>query len=303
MKGYEEMIVFKPPCLEDHAWADSYLSGVRENGCEFNFATLYIWSEALGIRIARIDDFVLAHTTASGGGYMFPAGCGKAEIALKEIVQYCDISGEQLRFVWLDEEHKSQLETIFPGRFNFLDDRNSWDYLYDINKLSDLTGKKMHAKRNHINRFENDFPGWTYEQIGPENIDDCIEMDDMWRIHHRESDDDGERRAIEKALRNMNALGLDGGLIRLEGKVVAYTVGDHINDNVFNVHFEKAVGEIPGAYAIINREFARRIREKYPEVIYINREDDMGLEGLRKAKESYYPDRMVKKYIAVPAEP
>lgn len=292
------MIVFEPPVLEDRTWVRPCLAGIREDGCEFNFATLYIWSEALGIRIARYDSFVLAHASASGGGYMFPAGKGDPNDALTEIIRYCDNAGEEPRFIWLDEDHKKYMETVFPGRFSFNEDRNSWDYLYDINKLSELTGKKMHAKRNHIHRFENDYPDWRYEVIGSDNIADCLEMDGMWRVHNSDSDDAGERRAIERALRNMDALGLDGGLIRTEGKVVAYTVGDHVNERVFDVHFEKAVGEMPGTYAIINREFARRIKEKYPDTLYINREDDMGIDGLRRAKESYYPERMVAKYTA-----
>ena len=82
------------------------------------------------------------------------------------------------------------------------------------------------------------------------------------------------------------------------GEVVAFTMGDRLNSDTYDVHFEKAYGELQGAYAMINREFARWVRAKHPNVRYLNREDDMGVEGLRKAKESYYPDRMVEKYAA-----
>lgn len=292
------MVVFKPPCLEDRAWAGSCLFGGCENGCEYNFATLYIWSEPLGIRIAQIGDFLVVHTLTSGGGYMFPAGHGNVEPVLNTIMQYCEENGEQPRFVWLDEEHAAQLEVFYPRRFSIVEDRNSWDYLYDVEKLSELSGKKLHAKRNYIHRFENSFPSWSYEKISSETIEECLEMDSMWRVRNEGSNDAGERRAIEKALRNMRALGLDGGLIRQDGMVVAYCVGDKINEQVYNVHFEKAVGQMQGAYAMINREFARWVHQTYPEIVYINREDDMGLEGLRKAKESYYPEMMVKKYSA-----
>ncbi|NLF34937.1 MAG: DUF2156 domain-containing protein, partial [Clostridiales bacterium] len=108
-----------------------------------------------------------------------------------------------------------------------------------------------------------------------------------------------EDKALHLATRDFNALGLEGGLLRVYGEVVAFTIGDRLTEDTYDVHFEKAYPELPGAYAMINREFARRMRELHPELRYFNREDDMGLEGLRKAKESYYPDLMAEKHTAV----
>ena len=107
-----------------------------------------------------------------------------------------------------------------------------------------------------------------------------------------------ERDAVNTALSHMEELGISGGLIRAGGQVVAFSLGSLTTADCYNVHFEKAYGEIQGAYAVINREMARWVRSTFPQVAYLNREDDMGLEGLRKAKLSYYPDILLKKYSA-----
>ena len=108
-----------------------------------------------------------------------------------------------------------------------------------------------------------------------------------------------ERQALSRAFAHYGKLGLFGLLLRAEDHVVAFTMGSRINAETVDVHFEKAYGEIQGAYPLINREFARWIRENFPEVQWLNREDDMGLEGLRRSKNSYYPDRMVEKFLAI----
>ena len=102
---------------------------------------------------------------------------------------------------------------------------------------------------------------------------------------------------------HFEALGLEGGLIRINGSVAAFTIGDRLNGDTYDVHFEKAYAGIQGAYAMINREFARWVREHHPDIKYLNREEDMGVEGLRKAKESYYPDLLLEKYTATAVEP
>ena len=213
--------------------------------------------------------------------------------------------GAPFRLVCLTPPQKEELEALFPGAFRFTADRNGFDYLYDIDRLSDLKGKKLHAKRNHIHRFEENNPDWVYEDITPDSLPECLEMDKEWYRRSmireglaEERDLGDEGRALRLAMENYEALGLEGGLIRVYGEVVAFTMGDRLSSDTFDVHFEKAYGELQGAYAAINREFARRVRQRHPEIRYLDREDDMGVEGLRKAKESYYPDLMVEKYSA-----
>ena len=172
--------------------------------------------------------------------------------------------------------------------------------------LAELGGKKLHAKRNHINRFVENNPTWTYEEITPATLPECLEMDKEWYRRSLQREGDAEERdlgdegiALRTAMEHYEELGLEGGLIRVYGEVVAFTIGDRLSADTYDVHFEKAYGELQGAYAMINREFARWVRARHPEIRYLNREDDMGVEGLRKAKKSYYPDLMVEKHTAV----
>lgn len=190
-----------------------------------------------------------------------------------------------------------------PGAFKFYPDRDGFDYLYEIDHLADLKGKKYQQKRNHINRFLESCPDWRAEPITPAWIPTCRDLLDRWYRIHLEADPHMqyhlEQLALDRAFQNYEALGLDGLLLLDGDKPIAMTIGSLISPTVYDVNFEKALGEVPGDYAMINRTFARYIREKYPQVQYLDREDDLGLPGLRKAKESYHPDRMVEQYSCV----
>lgn len=185
----------------------------------------------------------------------------------------------------------AELEEFFPGQFTFTADRDGYDYLYEIDRLADLGGKRLHAKRNHINRFMENNPSWTYEEITPESLGECLAMDKEWYRRSLAREGEAEERdlgdegvALRQAMEHYQALGLEGGLIRVYGEVVAFTMGDLLNSDTYDVHFEKAYGELQGAYAMINREFARWVRGRHPNVRYLNREDDMGVEGAAQGK-------------------
>ena len=303
------MIEFHKPQLTDKPWVDELLRRADHRGCEYNFTNLFVWSDAYDQRIARVGDFLVTHLCGSlGCSYIYPAGSGDIAPVLTALEQDAAERGVPFRLVCLTQPQIQELDTLFPGRFTFEADRDGFDYLYDIDRLADLGGKKLHAKRNHINRFIENNPSWVYEDITPESLPECLEMDKEWYRRSmvreglaEERDLGDEGRALRLAMEHYHALGLEGGLIRVYGEVVAFTMGDLLSSDTYDVHFEKAYGELQGAYAMINREFARRVRQRHPQVRYLNREDDMGVEGLRKAKESYYPDLMVEKYSASPA--
>ena len=277
------MIDFHPPRLEEKPWVDELLRRADYRGCDYNFTNLFVWSRAYHQEIARVDDFLVTHVCGRMGcSFMFPAGGGDLASVIRK------------------------LEEFFPGQFTFTADRDGYDYLYEIDRLADLGGKRLHAKRNHINRFMENNPSWTYEEITPESLGECLAMDKEWYRRSLAREGEAEERdlgdegvALRQAMEHYQALGLEGGLIRVYGELVAFTMGDLLNSDTYDVHFEKAYGELQGAYAMINREFARWVRGRHPNVRYLNREDDMGVEGLRKAKESYYPDQMVEKHTAM----
>ncbi len=189
------------------------------------------------------------------------------------------------------------LEQWYPGRFQIAYDRDSADYVYETEKLTTLAGKKLHGKRNHINKFKENYPGWVYEPVGAGNVEECFQMALKWR-EEAECEQDEEKRAemcvTLNALRLFEELGLKGGLLRAEpeGEVLAFTIGEPLNPDTFVVHIEKAFAGIQGAYPMINQQFVIHEAQGYQ---YVNREEDTGAEGLRKAKLSYRPVFLVEK--------
>ena len=300
------MIDFRTPQPSDKAWVDALLAQADYRGCDYNFTNLFVWSRAYGQEIAQVNGFLVTHLCGRMGcSYMYPAGSGDLAAAIDILAREADERRQPLRLVCLTTRQMEELDRLMPDRFAYEADRDGFDYLYDIDRLADLTGKKLHAKRNHINRFMDNNPSWVYEEITPQTLPECLEMDKEWYRRSMVREGAAEERdlgdegiALRTAMDHYHALGLEGGLIRVYGEVVAFTMGDMLCADTFDVHFEKAYGELQGAYAMINREFARWVRAKHPNVRYLNREDDMGVEGLRKAKGSYYPDLMVEKYFA-----
>ena len=304
------MIAFRDPEIGDRQWVEERFRASGNQGCEYSFSTLFLWSGAYQQQVAPMDGFVLERLRGKlGAGYLFPAGSGPLEPVLSALEKDAAERGEPCRFFCVTLEQAERLEQLRPGQYAFQSDRDGWDYLYALDRLAGLGGKKLHGKRNHIRRFEESHPDWQVEQITMDNLAECAEMDLEWNRRYRSLDAAGEeaeartrldeRHAMSRAFAHYEALGMDGLLLRTGGKVVAFTMGSPISADTFDVHFEKAYGEIQGAYPMINREFARWLQANRPGVRWLNREDDMGLEGLRKSKESYYPDRMVEKSAAI----
>ncbi len=301
------MIDFHTPTLADKPWVDACLAQGEYRACEYNFTTLFTWAPGYCITIAKTGEFLTGRLRGHRGcAYLWPAGKGDLSAVLDELEQDAAERGEPFQLVCLTQAEADTLERLRPGQFEFVDDRDGHDYLYEVDKLAALAGRKLHGKRNHCKHFEEANPDWAYEVMTAASVDECMAMDAEWDRRSRiregageEEDISNEKKALLLAFHNFEALGLEGGILRVEGQVVAFTMGDRLGSDAFDVHFEKAYSELQGAFAVINREFARHVREAHPEVKYLNREDDMGIEGLRRAKESYYPDLMVEKLMAV----
>ena len=293
----EDIERFKRLNIADKPMIDSIILRDDHRGCDYCFGNNYLWSNAYNTEFAVLcGAYVPRYKRGMLNVYNYPAGALPDRIdAARYIIQ--NVKGNWC-FRGLDDKHKEELESHFPGMFIYYNDRNGADYLYSSQKLITLSGKKLQSKRNHIRRFE-DEPDWCFEEINSNNIKECRAFSEMWYQRYGESRDDieFEKSALDTAFDYFNALCLCGGLIRRKGEIVAFAIGEPICTDTFCVHFEKAVVELQGAYAIINREFAKRYCGSYE---YINREEDMGHEGLRKAKLSYHPDILLEKYIAVP---
>ncbi len=299
------MVTFESPQFEDRQWVQPLLDAEGSLGCEYNFANIYLWSRAWPQQIARLEDRLLVRIRGKLGlSYLYPAGGGPLAAAVDALSADAAAQDKPLTLVCVTGAQRAALEESCPGRFAFEEDRDGFDYLYDINRLADLPGKKLHAKRNHIRRFDDQFPDWLLEDITPANVPECVELERQWAALRQEEAGESadtvseETVAVIEALYHMDKLGMEGALIRADGSPVAFSLGGLITPEVFDVNFEKSFGDIQGAYPAINREMARLVRARHPQVKWFNREDDLGLEGLRRAKLSYYPDLLLEKYTA-----
>lgn len=291
------MIDFKRIELSDKPLYDSYLEKETERGCEFSFANLYLWGRQ---SFAQVHGHIVIFSQFNRRSvYPYPLGSGDKKAVLDAIIEDSRARGIPCRITGVNAEGRRTIEELYPDRFRFHCDEGSFDYVYSIDDLADLTGKKYHSKRNHLNRFYENYPNYSTEPLCDENIEKAKKMVEEWYKDKIAQDPNGdyhmERAAIERAFRDHKTLEMDG-LVLLDGEnVLAITLGGKLSSDTFDVNFEKARAGINGAYAAINNEFAKYIREKYPNVKYLDREEDMGLEGLRKAKKSYYPHHMIEK--------
>ena len=291
---------FRPICLCDKPIFDRAMRELDETICDCSFAVQYIWRGKYHTEICFYEGAVLTRFGCDGENfYGFPAG-GDLKRSIEALEAHCKETGEAFQLGLLSEKMKKSLEQEFPGRFAFTEKRDSADYLYEAQKMIDLPGQKLHSKRNFINRFRAAYEGrWSFEPFDPDKLDELYEYEAQWCRDNRTSEGDlmAENQAIVSLLENGRALGVKGGTLRLDGKVIGFSLGTFITPDVFCVHIEKADWMIPGAYQVLTNEVARAY---CAGIKRINREDDMGIEGLRKAKMSYQPDEIAMKYLAAP---
>ncbi|MBQ9759807.1 MAG: DUF2156 domain-containing protein [Clostridia bacterium] len=293
-----EKLQFEPVSLSDSAWYPSLLWESGARGCEYSFVNLFLWGDQ---RVTRMSGHAVLFSRF-GERYIYPYPIGKGD--KREILEsiFEDASARDItwRLSGLLPHEKEELERLFPNRFDFVANEGSFDYVYDINDLADLPGRRYHGKRNHCKQFETAYPRAEVVPITEKNLDAARRMSHAWYALREdgETDFEMEKRAIARAFDHYTELGLEGLMLVSDGEVLALTMGNRMTKEVFDVNFEKAMPHATGAYAAINRAFARYIREKYPKVRFLDREEDMGLEGLRRAKMSYHPHHRVEKYRA-----
>lgn len=296
------MIEFKEIQLQDKIWMQPLYRDANLRGCHHNFSNIFIWSKVNKKGVARVNDYIVVKIAGDSQKpyYFYPAGLGDIKPVIEQMKKDARDSGHDFILDGLSPENMAELDQLFPRSFKYKKIRDNFDYVYLLDKMISLSGKKLSAKRNHINSFKKNHQ-WTFEPIRADNLDECWQMSKQWCIENDCDDNDTLKKeacAVRVSFENFFALELEGGLIRCDGKVIAYTMGEILNSDTYVIHIEKAFGQIRGAYPMINREFAERIKEWHPQLIYVNREEDVGDPGLRKAKKSYYPERMEKKYLA-----
>lgn len=290
------MIKTIPLTLSSQSVVKPYFKDITNS--MYNFTTALIWggekyvtySEVAGC-LALFYEFPKSPICAT-----FPLGGGDKKEAVMEICEYMKEKGVTPVMRNLSKEMKDELSELFPDKFEFIPDRNTFDYVYETERLINLTGKDLHAKRNHYNYFKKNY-NYEYVKMTENDVSECKILFDRWIEEKEESRWLlSSRDATFMALDNFITLGLSGGMIKVDGEICAFSLGEPVSSDTALIHFEVATPEMRGAFNVINREFCAN---EWADFKYVNREEDMGLEGLRKAKEAYRPAFLIEKFNAV----
>ena len=294
------MIDFQRLTPEYRAQYNNILFAGSERGCEYSFANLNLWGHQ---KAAFLHGCAVFFSHFQGRSvYLCPIGSGDKKAAVESILHDAQARGIPCRITGITPSDKEELEQLFPGTFLFCHNRDSFDYVYDINDLADLRGRKFQSKRNHFNRFCSEHPDHQVLPLSEELMPAVKQFVERWFARRQAEDPLGdyffERLALSRAFNHWRNLGMEGIVLMDDGEILAVTMGSRLSPDTFDIHFEKAREDVSGAYNAINCHFARYLRLKYPDVKFMNREDDVGLQGLRNAKLSYRPHHMVEKYWA-----
>ncbi len=289
------MLDFKPIRLGDAEFLKKKLFSPARFSCETNIVNLLVWQKMYDNMYAIDGDMLFIK---SGGvekeTYRLPFG-KNIEKGMQILQKH---TGMKYPPLWVQQgERFTDFNFQFGENYELIPERDAFDYIYLQEDLANLSGKKYHSKRNHISAFSKQYD-WQFKSITKENISDVLKCAEEWYSQNSDRFDkymQCEKEGIKLILENMDLLEVRGGAIYIGGKVVAFTLGSPINREVFDIHIEKALSQYATAYTVINNEFAKMLTDYK----YINREDDLGLEGLRKAKLSYKPHILLKKYLAV----
>lgn len=287
-----ETLSFKKININDKPLFDKYFKHAKTKSSETSFTTLFIWNHQLDYEYAVIDGFLCIKARYKNRyDYCFlPFGEGDIKKPIEKLTAFFKERGQHLKLKLATQTEKDLIEAAYPGAFEYFDLRFAYDYVYKSESLISLAGKKLHSKRNHINKFLAAYPNYEYQTITDPIF--CKKITDEWL----EGDTTGEKQALDVLFENYNALGVTGCMILAGGKVCAISIGEKLDEETALIQIEKTDKSVPGASNIVNQQFVARQWANFP---YINREEDMDIEGLRRAKLSYMPDHLVEKCFAV----
>lgn len=288
----------KPLTIHDRSLFYEYYKENPAKCSYLSFANLFLWKDAEDIHFFEYEHHLVVTGKSLYNGqryFMMPLGgclCGKLKAYLDENF------GTDYHIYGITHQDVDKVVENCGDFFLIQRERDMDNYVYLSEKLISLSGKKLHGKRNHINAFKEQY-SYTYEPLTEDNLEKLIPFIEDWYQTKSEADASLflEKTALQNALSHFAELKLKGAMLVVDGKVVAFSIGEQLNEDTALIHFEKADVSYRGAYPMINQQF---VEHEWSHLTYINREDDMGIEGLRKAKLSYQPDLMVEMYSATP---
>lgn len=291
-------IDFHPVTTADADLVWQYTRNADRRNCDLSFVNLFAWQTLYRTQVGQCHKMLVFRFLADGHpAYMMPIGQGNLQKAIQALKEDAQHTGHPFLMLGVCQEFLHDIQNILGPDIHINPNRDHADYLYLRTTLATLTGKKLQPKRNHINRFHTQYPDYQYEELTPADIPQCLNLARQWAAQRPDGGNEHsvkeEQKAIQRTLTNYSRLPLRGGLIRCNNQIAAFTYGAPICHDTFDICVEKADTRYTGAYAVINQEFVRRLPQQF---IYINREEDLGLPGLRKAKLSYQPHTILMKY-------
>lgn len=273
----------------------------NESNSTYNFTNMFMWAGKTAITYAVVADCLVLffQNGRQPVSASYPIGGGDKRRALQAVSAYIAEQGLRPVFRNLSDWMKNEIETLFPDCFTYVEDRAAADYIYETEQLINLSGKKLHAKRNHYNYFKKTYP-YVYKELTAADMPDCMALYDTWTS---EKDDlrwlGDSREAAERLAMNFNALPVRAGGIYIGGEMVAFSIGEPVSEDTALIHLEFAT-DVRGAFNAINHDFCEH---SWANFKYVNREEDMGLDGLRQAKLAYRPVQLLTKTNAVQIKP
>lgn len=291
------MLELKDFSFENKKEVDLFLSRKNSKNSEFTFTNLFMWRKSYDMKYAVINNMFCIFPKHKNGprSATFPIGEGDIKPVIEEILKYFEEINETPLIRLYDDEAVKKLFSAYPDKFVLTEDVSGFDYVYKVSDLINLSGKKYHSKKNHVNRFMSMY-NWEYSRMTPADCGECKRLYEEW-YNNKSFEIEGlseEKEAVFELLNNWENLDITGGCIRVDGKIVAFSFGEKLRNNMVVIHLEHADTEYRGSFAAMNKLF---LENEWSGFEFVNREEDMGLPGLRTAKESYRPCEMVKKYV------
>ncbi|TLE08623.1 DUF2156 domain-containing protein [Helicobacter bilis] len=291
----QQALMFKDITLQDRTLINTYLQQEEFMISDISFGNLFIWRLARKIAFCILHDCLIIETTYINEApfCFFPIGSGDKKKALLSLHNHYKQKGQNLIFHSIEKQNLDLLHEVFGDSITPILNRDRSDYIYKTQDLIELTGRKYHKKKNHLNRFFDEYKGFSFETIGENNLSELLHV---WRKWDNAGNDIGlqnESKGIISVFENYADLGFLGGLLRFNGEVIAFSFGEVISKNLCIIHIEKADINYRGAYQAINQQL---LLHCFSDILYVNREEDLGIEGLRKAKLSYNPEFILEKY-------
>lgn len=294
---------FKDISMESRELLNPYFDLVDYEACEYCFNTLYMWQHLYKTGYYIGDGFAVIVAEYEGNTFSILPLAKKEDMptVIEFVVNYFEKEQKKIYFRGITKEVVEFLNENYPGKFEYTEERDLFDYVYDGESMRALKGRKNVKKRNHINYFIKEYEGrYEYRLLDEKDFDACLALVQEWTSNKEENGQIDEEMkeeliGIKKLFENYSILKdkLKIAGIFVDGKLEAFTMGEYINPDMALIHIEKANPSIRGLYPFINQQF---LVHEFSDVEFVNREEDLGIEGLRKAKLSYHPVRFVEKY-------